>query len=118
MASGRCGEVSKKLFGGVSTGRLAKRCSCSHLRKQRVRYQPRKRPNRNRPLAVLSTGGFLDAELGGLTPKEMQVAIEGDRLTGRQLTRALAASGADTAVNAKQIHRQRSLAARRAQDDR
>jgi len=32
-----------------------------------------------------STGGFLDAELDALTPEEMQVVIEGNRLTDRQL---------------------------------
>ena len=34
-----------------------------------------------------STGGFSDAELDALTPEEMQVVIEDDRLTDRQLTR-------------------------------
>ena len=62
-------------------------------------------------------GGFSDAELGGFTQKELQVAIEGDRLTDKQLTRALAALGADTTVISKKAHRQRLLAARRAQDD-
>jgi len=46
------------------------------------------------------------------------VVIEDDRLTGRLLTRALKALGAETTVNAKQVHRQRLLAARRTQDDR
>ena len=46
------------------------------------------------------------------------MAIEDDRLTDKQLIRALAALGADTTVNAKQVHRQRLLAARRAQDER
>ena len=61
---------------------------------------------------VSSTGGFSDAELGAPTPEEMQVAIEGDRLTDMQLTRALVALGAETTVNAKQVHRQRLLAAK------
>ena len=55
--------------------------------------------------AVSSTGGFSDAELESPTPKEMQVAIEGDRLTDRQLTRALTVLGADTTVSAKQVYR-------------
>ena len=76
----------------------------------RIRNQPWKRPNRS--------GRISDAELGALTPKEMQVVAENDRLTDRQLTRALKALGAQTTVNAKQIHRQRLLAARRTQDDR
>jgi len=46
------------------------------------------------------------------------VAIEGDRLTDMQLTRALVALGAETTVKAKQVHRQRPLAARRTQDER
>jgi len=33
-----------------------------------------------------STGGFSDAELGALTPEEMQVVIENDRLTDRHST--------------------------------
>ena len=45
----------------------------------------------------------------------MQMVIENDRLTDRQLTRALTALGAETTVNAKQVHRQRLLAARRTQ---
>jgi len=48
-----------------------------------------------------STGGFSYAELDAPTPEEMQVAIEGDRLTNTQLTRALMALGAETTVNAK-----------------
>ena len=68
--------------------------------------------------AVTLRDVFSDAELDGLTQKELQAAIEDDRLTDRQLTRALAALGADTTVNAKQVHRQRLLAARRAQDER
>ena len=32
---------------------------------------------------VSSTGGFSDAELDAPTPEEIQVAIEGDRLTDR-----------------------------------
>ena len=46
------------------------------------------------------------------------MAIDGGRLTDRQLNRALTALGAETTVNAKQVHRQRLLAARRTQDDR
>ena len=46
------------------------------------------------------------------------MAIEDDRLTDRQLTRALKTLGAETTVNAKQVHRQRPLAARRTQDER
>jgi len=38
-----------------------------------------------------STGGLSDAELDAPTPEEMQVVIENDRLTDRQLTRALKA---------------------------
>ena len=34
---------------------------------------------------VSSTGGFSDAELDAPTPEGTQVAIEGDRLTDRQL---------------------------------
>ena len=45
--------------------------------------------------AVSSTGGLWgglwDAELDGFTPKEMQVPIEGDWLTDRQLTQEMAA---------------------------
>ena len=48
--------------------------------------------------AVSSAGGFSDAELGALTPEEIQVAKESDRLTDRQLTRALTALGAKTTV--------------------
>ena len=65
---------------------------------------------------VLSTGGFSDVGLDALTPEEIQVAIESDRLTDRQLTRAVMALGAETTVNAKQVHRKRLLAARRTQD--
>jgi len=60
---------------------------------------------------VPPTGGFSDAELDALTPEEMQVAIEGGRLTDRRLTRALMALGAETTENAKQVHRQRRTAA-------
>ena len=56
---------------------------------------------------VSSTGEFSDAELDTPTPEEIQVAIEGGRLTDRQITRALVALGAETTVNAKQVHRQR-----------
>ena len=48
----------------------------------------------------------------------MQVVIEDDRFTDRQLTRALTVLGTETTVNAKQVHRPRPLAARRTQDDR
>jgi len=65
-----------------------------------------------------ATGEFSDAELDALTPEEMQVVIEDGRLTDRQLTRALKALGAETTVNAKQVHRQRLLAAWRTQDER
>jgi len=67
---------------------------------------------------VSSTGGFSDAELDAPTPEGTQVAIDGGRLTDRQLNRALTALGAETTVNAKQVHRQRLLAARRTQDER
>ena len=68
--------------------------------------------------AVTLRDVFSDAELDGLTQRELQEAIEDDRLTDRQLTRALVVLGADTTVNTKQVHRQRLLAARRAQDER
>ena len=55
--------------------------------------------------AASSTGGFSDAELDAPTRKDTQVAIEGDRLTDRQLTRALTVLGADTTVSAKQVYR-------------
>ena len=68
--------------------------------------------------AVSSTGGFLDAELDGLAPKETQVVIKGRRLTDKQLSRALVPVGADTTVNATQVRRKPLHAARRAQDGR
>ena len=53
-----------------------------------------------------STGGLSDAELDAPTPEEMQMVIEDDRLTDGQLTQALKALGAETTVNAKQVHRE------------
>ena len=43
--------------------------------------------------AVTLRGVFSDAELGGLTQRELQEAIEGNRLTNKQVTRALAGLG-------------------------
>jgi len=53
---------------------------------------------------VPSTGGFSDAKPDALTPEEMQVAIDDDRLTDKQLNRALTAFGDEATVNAKQVH--------------